>query len=40
VPLPTRAEEGAVAFQIDLVDIRLAMPRAVVLVDPPSPVDP
>jgi hypothetical protein len=32
-------EEGAVAFQIDFVDISLPMLRAVVLVDPPSPVD-
>ena len=40
MPLPTRAEECAVSFQIVLVDISLAMPRAVVLVDPPSPVDP
>jgi hypothetical protein len=40
VPLPTLAEEGPVAFQIDFVDISLPMPRAVVLVDPPSPVDP
>jgi hypothetical protein len=40
VPLPTRAEEGAVAFQIDFVDIGFAMPGAVVFVDSASPVDP
>ena len=40
VPLPTLAEEGPVAFQVDFVDISLPMPRTVVLVDPPSPVDP
>jgi len=40
VPLKTRGEEGAVAFQIHFVDIRLAMLRTIVFVDPPSPVDP
>ena len=33
-------DQGAVPFQVVLVDISIAMPRAVVLVDPPSPVDP
>ena len=40
MPLPMLAEEGAIAPQIDFVDISFAMPRAVILVDPPSPVDP
>ena len=40
MPLPTVGEECAVAFQVVLVDIRIPMPRAVVLVYPPSPVDP
>jgi hypothetical protein len=40
VPLPVLGEEGAVAFQIIFVNISLPMSRAVVLVDPPSPIDP
>ena len=40
MPLPTVGEECAVAFQVVLVDIRIPMPRAVVLVYPPSPVEP
>jgi hypothetical protein len=40
MPLPTVGEECAVAFQVVLVDISLPMPRAVVLVYPPCPVDP
>jgi hypothetical protein len=40
VPLKTCGEEGTVALQIEFVDFSLEMPRAVVLVDPPSPVDP
>ena len=40
VPLPTPGEEGAVPFQVVLMDLSIAMPCAVVLMDPPSPVDP
>jgi hypothetical protein len=40
MPLPTRSEERAVAFQIVFVNISLAVPPAVVFVDSPSPVDP
>ena len=40
VPLPIAGDQGAVPFQVVLVDISIAVPRAVVLVDPPSPVDP
>ena len=40
MPLPTRCEESAVAFQIDLVDISLAMPCAVVFMNSPSAADP
>jgi hypothetical protein len=40
VPFPTRCEQGAVAFQIDFVEISLAMPRAVVFMNSPSPADP
>ena len=40
VPLPIPGDQGAVPFQVVLVDISIAVPRTVVLVDPPSPVDP
>jgi hypothetical protein len=40
VPLPIAGDQGAVPFQVVLVDISIAVPRAVVLVDPPSPIDP
>lgn len=33
-------DQSTVPFQVVLVDISVAVPRAVVLVDPPSPVDP
>jgi hypothetical protein len=39
VPLPIPGYQGAVPFQVVLVDISIAVPCAVVLVDPPSPVD-
>ena len=38
--LPIPRDQGTVPFQVVLVDISVAVPRAVVLVDPPSPVDP
>ena len=40
VPLPIAGDQGAVPFQVVLVDISIAVPCAVVLVDPPSPIDP
>lgn len=40
MPLPTLGEEGAVTFEIKLVNLGIAMPLAVVLVDPLSAVDP
>ena len=38
--LPIPRDQGTVPFQVVLVDISVAVPRAVLLVDPPSPVDP
>jgi hypothetical protein len=40
VSLPTLGEEGAVALQVVLMGVTITMPGAVVLVDPPSSVDP
>ncbi len=40
MPLPIPGDQRAIPFQVVLVDISIAVPRAVVLVDPPSPVDP
>jgi hypothetical protein len=40
VPLPAVGEEGAVTFQVVLVDVSITMSRAVVLMDPPGSVDP
>jgi hypothetical protein len=40
VPLPAVSEEGAVTFQVVRVNVSITVPRAVVLVDPPGPVDP
>ncbi len=40
VSLPIPRDQGTVPFQVVLVDVSIAVPGAVVLVDPPSPVDP
>jgi hypothetical protein len=40
VPLPIAGDQGAVPFQVLLVDNNIAVPSTVVLVDPPSPIDP